>query len=190
MMLSGISNDTMNHGEGWHFSRLGRFLERADKTSRILDVKYFILLPEVSYVGTPFDDVQWGALLRATSGFNAYRQRFGRISPASVAEFLTLDRTFPRAILYSLMAALASLNTINGSPAGTYRDRAEQLLGKLCADMAYTDIDAVFAKGLHEFCDQLQLSINAINDAIGEVFFSYNASGAPLGAVPDVGSNA
>ena len=86
MMIDGITDGTMNHGEGWHFTRLGRFLERADKTSRILDVKYFILLPDTSYVGTAIDDVQWVALLRATGGYSAYRQRYGRISPANVAE--------------------------------------------------------------------------------------------------------
>jgi uncharacterized alpha-E superfamily protein len=173
MMLGGIHNETMNHGEGWHFSRVGRFLERADKTSRILDVKYFILLPNVSYVGTAYDDVQWGALLRATSGFNAYRQRHGRIVPANVADFLIFDRIFPRSILFSLNAALSSLCSISGTPPGTFRNRAEQRLGKLCATLAYTDIATVFESGLHEFTDDLQLNINHVNDAIGAAFFGY-----------------
>jgi uncharacterized alpha-E superfamily protein len=179
MMLGGISNETMNHGEGWHFSRLGRFLERADKTSRILDVKYFILLPDVSYVGTAYDDVQWGALLGATGGLNAYRQRHGRIYPSNVAEFLLFDRAFPRSILYSLTAAQTSLNSINGTPAGSYHDRAEQLLGKLCAELAYMDMKTVFKIGLHEFTDHLQLDINHINDAIAEIFFGYEPVASP-----------
>ncbi len=179
MMLSGIGNETMSHGEGWPFCRLGRFLERADKTSRILDVKYFLLLPDLTYVGTPYDDVQWGALLRATSGLNAYRQRLGRISPANVANFLILDRVFPRSILFALTAALGSINSINGTPPGTYQDKAEQLLGKLCAELAYSDIDAVFDKGLHEFCDHLQLDVNAVNDAISAKFFGYAISPVP-----------
>ena len=58
-LFVGIADATMSHGEGWHFARLGRLLERADKTSRILDVKYFILLPAAADVGTPFDDIQW-----------------------------------------------------------------------------------------------------------------------------------
>lgn len=61
MLMGGIAHDTMNHDEGWHFFRLRRQLERADKTSRMLDVKYFILLPSIDYVGTPYDDVQWAA---------------------------------------------------------------------------------------------------------------------------------
>src|SRR5258707_1216281 len=82
---------TMSHNEAWHFIRLGTLLERADKTSRILDVKYFILLPSISDVGTPYDDVQWSAVLKSVSGFEMYRQRHGRISPDSIVEFLMLD---------------------------------------------------------------------------------------------------
>ena len=173
MMINGVYDNTMNHGEGWHFSRLGRFLERADKTSRILDVKYFILLPDVGHVGTAYDDVQWGALLRATGGLNAYRQLYGRIVPANVAEFLLFNRRFPRSVLFSLTTALNSLNAINGTPAGTYQDKAEQLLGKLCAEQAYMDISTVFDAGLHQFTDHLQIDINHVNDAISQIFFGY-----------------
>src|SRR6476620_4984610 len=76
----GVTDATMTHGEAWHFCQLGRMLERADKTSRLLDVKYFILLPKVADVGTPFDDIQWLALLRSASALEMYRQRNGRIS--------------------------------------------------------------------------------------------------------------
>ncbi|MGD8835363.1 MAG: alpha-E domain-containing protein [Desulfobacteraceae bacterium] len=173
MTINGVYDDTMNHGEGWHFSRLGRFLERADKTSRILDVKYFILLPDARPVGTAYDDVQWGALLRATGGLNAYRQIYGRIAPANVGEFLLFARRFPRSVLFSLTAALNSLNAINGTPAGTYQDKAEQLLGKLCAEISYMDISTVFKSGLHQFTDQLQIDINHVNDAVSQIFFGY-----------------
>src|ERR1044071_2229871 len=79
-LFTGITDATMTHGEAWHFSRLARKLERADKTSRILDVKYFILLRTVEEVGTPFDDIQWAAVLRSASAFEMYRKRHGRIS--------------------------------------------------------------------------------------------------------------
>ncbi len=62
----------MSHGEGWHFGRLGQLLERADKTSRMLDVKYFLLLPSVDAVGSPIDDIQWVAVLRSASAFEMY----------------------------------------------------------------------------------------------------------------------
>ena len=87
-LFLGITDATMSHGEGWHFARLGRLLERADKTSRILDVKYFMLLPTVAEVGTPFDIIQWSALLKSASALEMYCKRYGRISPDDVGEFL------------------------------------------------------------------------------------------------------
>jgi uncharacterized alpha-E superfamily protein len=104
---------------------------------------------------------------------NAYRQSHGRINPTNVVEFLLFDRVFPRSVLYSLTAAQSSLNCINGTPPGTYQDKAEQLLGKLCAELVYMDISTVFKMGLHEFTDNLQMDINHINDAISEIYFGY-----------------
>src|SRR5207253_1284743 len=71
---------TMSHNEGWHFCRLGRLIERADKTSRILDTKYYLLLPSIDAVGTPYDDIMWAAVLRSTSALEMYRKRFQQIS--------------------------------------------------------------------------------------------------------------
>src|SRR5208282_6410476 len=97
-LFTGVTDATMTHGEAWHFCRLGRKLERADKTSRILDVKYFILLRSVADVGTTFDDIQWAAVLRSASAFEMYRKTHGRIAPRRIVEFLLLNDEFPRAI--------------------------------------------------------------------------------------------
>ena len=104
-LFAGVTDATMTHGEGWHFCQLGRMLERADKTSRIVDVKYFLLLPTLEDVGTTVDDMQWVAVLRSASALEMYRKRHGRLSPSRVVEFLLLDRDFPRAIHFCLMAA-------------------------------------------------------------------------------------
>ncbi len=74
----GLAHTTMSHGQAWHFARLGRMIERADQTSRIIDVKYFILLPSVDDVGTPFDEIQWTAVLGSASALEAYRQEQSR----------------------------------------------------------------------------------------------------------------
>ncbi len=97
-LIHGILHVTMSHNEAWQFIRLGTLLERADKTTRILDVKYFILLPSISDVGTPYDDVQWSAVLKSVSGFEMYRKRYGRIAPDRIVEFLLLDNEFPRVL--------------------------------------------------------------------------------------------
>ena len=94
-LFTGISGNTMSHNEGWHFARLGRYIERADKTSRILDVQYDILLPQVADVGTPLDDLQWSSVLRSVSGFEMYRKRHHGIAPVRVVDFLPLDESLP-----------------------------------------------------------------------------------------------
>ncbi|MGA2663179.1 MAG: alpha-E domain-containing protein, partial [Verrucomicrobiota bacterium] len=134
-LFSGITDATMARSEAWHFSRLGRMVERADKASRILDVKYFLLLRSAQDVGTAFDDIQWVAVLRSASAFEMYRKRHGRISPRGVVEFLMLDREFPRAIQFCLLAARDSLHAISGTPLGTFRHAPEKLLGQLCSDL-------------------------------------------------------
>jgi uncharacterized alpha-E superfamily protein len=168
----GVTDATMTHGEAWHFCQLGRMIERADKTSRILDVKYFILLPKLTDVGTPFDDIQWLALLRSASALEMYRQRHGRISPVNVVKFLVLDREFPRSVLHCLTRANESLHSISGTNTGGFCNSAEQRLGQLRAELAYTQAEAVVASGLHEFVDDFQRRLNLVGDAIYDAFFA------------------
>lgn len=182
-LFEGITDATMSRNEAWHFGRLGRKLERADKTSRILDVKYFILLPAVTEVGTPFDDLQWSALLRSVGALEMYRKRHGRIAPDRVAEFLVLDRHFPRSILYCLTKAEESLNAITGSTPGTYANRPEQLVGRLRSHLAFTPITDVIGVGLHEFLDALQAEMNRLDDAIFETYFALRPPGEAEPAV-------
>ena len=168
----GVTDATMTHGEAWHFARLGHMIERADKTSRILDVKYFILLPTPHDVGTPYDDVQWLALLRSASALAMYRQRHGQISPTNVVQFLVLDPEFPRAVLYCLTRANESLHAISGTPPGSFSNLPEQRLGQLRAELAYTRADEIIAQGLHEFVDHLQAELNLVGDSVFETFFA------------------
>ena len=172
-LFNGVTAATMTHGEPWRFFHMGRMLERADKTSRILDVKYFILLRSAQDIGTPFDDIQWAAVLRSASAFEMYRKRHGRISPKGVVEFLLLDREFPRAIHFCLLAARDSLHAISGTPSGTFRYAPEKLLGQLCSDLSFTSVDEIINAGLHEYLDDLQTSMNRVSAGIYETFFAF-----------------
>jgi uncharacterized alpha-E superfamily protein len=171
-LFQGLTDSTMSHNEAWHFIRLGQALERADKSTRLLDVKYFILLPSLSDVGTPYDDVQWSAVLKSVSAFEMYRKRHGRISPRKIAQFLLLDNEFPRAVRYCLGRADRSLHTITGSPAGTFSCSSEQRLGLLRSELDYASVDSIFAGGLHEFLDGLQAKMNKIDDCVSSDFFA------------------
>jgi uncharacterized alpha-E superfamily protein len=169
-MFQGITDATMSHNEAWHFVRLGRQLERADKTSRLLDVKYFMLLPSATEVGTPYDDLLWSAVLKSVSGFEMYRQSRGQISPREVVDFLVLDRDFPRSIKHSIARVDDSLKTI--------MDGAEPpcdsaiLLGQIRNELEEMDVDQMIRSGLHEFLDKFQLSLNAVGAGLQRDFFA------------------
>jgi uncharacterized alpha-E superfamily protein len=169
-LFNGITDGTMTHGEGWHFANLGRLLERADKTSRILDVKYFILLPNLSDMGTSLDDLQWSAVLRSVSGLETYRKRFHSMVPKQIVEFLVLDREFPRAIQYCIIHADDSLHEIAGTPVGSFANPTEQWLGRLRSQLAWMEVETIVQRGLHEFIDGLQDQLNSIGDAIYDTF--------------------
>ncbi len=165
-LFQGITDATMSHNEAWHFLRVGRKLERADKTSRILDVKYFLLLPSVKDVGTPYDDIHWSAVLKSVSGFEMYRKKYGRITPRNVVEFLVMDREFPRAIQYCISEANESLHKITGTPIDAFRFRSEQVLGMLESELNYGVVDDILVNGLHEYLDTLQGKMNNVDNAL------------------------
>ncbi len=177
-LFNGILDATLSHAAGWHFANLGRLLERADKTSRILDVKYFTLLPSLQDVGTTLDDLQWSSVLRSVSAFEMYRKRFHGITIHRVIDFLMLDRSFPRSVLFCVDWADHSLHQISGSQLGSYCNPAEQKLGRLKADLAFADVNTIINQGFHEFIDGLQCNINGVGVAIHDTFFAVRSVGA------------
>lgn len=170
--LVGLTYATMSHGEAWHFSRIGRLLERADKTSRIVDVQYFLLLPNLSDVGGSLDVVRWSALLKSATALEMYRREHGRIEPTTVARFLILDRRFPRSMHFCVIHSQESLREIAGSHSGTFQYRSEQLLGRLRSEMDYTHIKDIVDRGMHEFIDDFQVRLNEIGAALHKDFFT------------------
>lgn len=171
-LFTGIAHNCMPHGEVWHFARLGRFIERADKTLRVLDAKTFMELPSRLDVGDALDAIQWAALLRSVSAFEAYRKRHGTIEPDRVAQFLVLDRECPRAVLYCVHAAEDSLHAISHTPEDSFSNRAEQRIGQLASELAYADIQTIIAEGLHDYLDDLQAKLNKVGDAIFDTYFA------------------
>ena len=169
-LFQGVTDATMTHNEAWHFMRMGRKLERADKTSRLLDVKYFMLLPSVADVGTPYDDIHWSAVLKSVSGFEMYRKKYGRITPADVVEFLVMDPEFPRAVRFCIKSASDSLHAITRTPTGAFRYRSEQLMGLLRAELDFASVESVIRSGLHEYLDGLQMKMNEIDQCLASDF--------------------
>lgn len=170
--FDGIMDATYSHEEGWHFGIMGRYIERADKTARILDMKYYYLLPKIQDVNSPLDMIQWSSLLRSASAYEMYRKKYGKLETKNIIKFLALNRDFPRSIHYCLIAAEKSLHTITGTSISSFSTEAEKELGKLRSEMDYTDIDDIMNQGLHEYLDAFEVKHSAVSNIIFETFFA------------------
>jgi uncharacterized alpha-E superfamily protein len=170
-LLYGIFDTSISRAEGFHFGNIGKLIERADKTSRVLDVKYHMLLPTPGSVGTSLDLLQWAALLKSVSAYDMYRKRYGKLTIMDISEFLILDKYFPRSMLHCLINAEKSLNAITGRTSG-YTNSSEKELGLLKSQLEYTGIKEIFDSGVHEYLDNFQARLNKVSSAIFESFFS------------------
>ena len=170
-LITGVTDATMSHGEAWHFARMGRLIERADKTSRVLDVEAYF--QPASAAGTA------SAVLESASALEMYRKEYGAVSRRNVAEFLILDRGFPRAMHFCLIKAEESLLAVTGGVKGAYSNPAEQRIGRLRSELDYGGIDEILAGdgGLHGFIDAFQSRLNGASHAIHDTFFAL----APVG---------
>ncbi|AYV57142.1 alpha-E domain-containing protein [Leptospira kmetyi] len=172
LLFYGCQEATIARDEVWYFAQLGRYLERADKTARILDMKYFILLPSHD-VGSNLDLIQWLSLLKSTSAHEMFNRIYQKITPKNIAEFLILDRQFPRAVRFSLRKIFDSLKVLSGTDPDEYSCEAEKRVGVLLSELSYTSVEEIFNSGMHEYLDKLQLQINGIHDRIDERYFRF-----------------
>jgi uncharacterized alpha-E superfamily protein len=151
LLFNGAYASTMLRNDAFYFTRLGTFIERADNTARILDVKYYVLLPQHEGVGGALDYYQWQAILRSVSALRAYHWVYhDRLKPWLIAELLLLRPEMPR----SLMACHDQIGQYLGLIADAYggkRGECHRLAGALHSDLRYGRIQDIFQSGLHEF---------------------------------------
>lgn len=168
-LFRGVTFGTMLRDEGYHFIRLGTFMERADNTARLLDVKYHTILPSVEDVGGAVDYYQWGSLLRSLSGFGSYRRIYSdHITPYRVAELLILRDDMPRA----LHACMNEIYGILQKLCENSRMEAERLAGEIHAQLHYGRTEQIFAAGLHEYLMAFLDKINALGNEIDRQFLT------------------
>jgi len=166
--LIGLSYSTLIHNEGWWFAQVGKLIERADKTSRILDLRYKTL-PEKGAPQTvsETDALEWSAILRSCSAWDAYKTIHGaEVSPRLVAEFLLLNEDFPRSVHFCVGEFNNALRKISGVAEGKFSNDAEKLAGRLVAELQFSTIDEIFDAGLHGYLDGLQGKLNDIGGAL------------------------
>ncbi|MEE9905472.1 MAG: alpha-E domain-containing protein [Chlorobium sp.] len=178
-LFQGITDNIFSRTEGWEFIQIGKYLERADNTARLIDVKYHMLLPregrEHDPVHDSFDTIQWMAVLKSCSALEAFRKVYlSKIDPENILWFLVLDRTFPRSIAFSIYAAQEALWRISGSSRHRYANNADRLIGKMEAELIYTTVEDMYNKGLHSFLEEIEQGLNRIGEQIHLLYFAYH----------------
>lgn len=162
MLVHGAIIGTMPRDEGFHFARAGTFIERADDVARLLDIKYYLLLPSLNYVGSSLDTGQWDSVLRAVSGDRAYRWlNNARIDARGIVQFLVFDTRFPRSLAYchtALRDHLDSIARIHG-----HEGTSHSLMREAAQQLEEIGLDGVFERGLHRFL----LDFLATNGKVG-----------------------
>ena len=180
LQLIGLNYSTLIRNEGWWFTQTGKFIERADKTSRILDVRYHTLpergLPEAV---SQAEALEWSAILRSCSGWDAYKSTYGaEVHPKLVAEFLLLNDDFPRSVRFCVSKLNEALRRISGVAEARFSNDAEKLAGRLVAELQFCTIEEVFEVGLHVYLDQLQAKLNSIGEALFNAYIFHAFSTA------------
>ncbi len=180
MAIFGIASETMPRDAGWRFLMLGRLLERAEMTCRLIDVRYGQLDalsaprgPEVPAGDGGFH--HWVAVLKSASAFEAYRRRYrASTAPADVIEFLLLADDLPRSVLSALNSSMRQLEALADGRPG----RALRLLGRTTSSLAYRDVAELLDEDLHVFLEDVQLRIQQVAEAVADEFFRRQPPGA------------
>jgi uncharacterized alpha-E superfamily protein len=173
-LLYGVGEATMPRDEAWDFFQLGRCLERASQTGRILDVKYHILLPTPEHIGTPIDGAHWAAILKSCSGYEVFHKHRGTTDLGmTVAEFLIFDNLFPRSIRHCLNTCRRASHRISGRKKNQPGNDAERRLDALFDWLNLVTIDDLVRSGLHESLTSVIDRIQDIGEAIHRTYFDF-----------------
>ena len=171
-VVRGALHGTMLRNDVFSFARLGSAVEQADNTARILDVKYYVLLPSAAFVGTSIDNTQWEVILRSVSAERSYRWlNAGETTAMGIAEFLILDARMPRSLAFCADKVNQSLHLLE-QEYGTRQDsqiQAENIRNRMHA----TSIQQIFQTGLHEFLGAFVADMNTLSAQIEKDFRFY-----------------
>jgi uncharacterized alpha-E superfamily protein len=170
--LQGLIDSTIPRNEGWYFLQAGKYIERGDKTTRILDLLHQGL-PEkgVPQVLNQKDAIEWAAVLRSCSAWDAYRHIHGvDVGPRRVSELLLLSPEFPRSVRFCVGELDSVLRSLSGVPPGRFWNDAEKLSGRLLSDLRFSEVSDIFERGLHGYLDDLQAQLNDIGKALFDIY--------------------
>src|SRR5579883_3410440 len=173
-LFSGLCETTMNHGHGWYFIQLGRYIERAMCLASLLDVHFLELLGAGGEGPEPGDHLEWIGLLRSCTAFESYCKVYtADLSPDRIAEFLILNSEFPHSIRFSIHRMQEALQRIHEQSIASRPDRLERLAGRLKSSLDYSQIDEILAGGLHPYLDSVQRQCAQIHNTMHQVYITY-----------------
>jgi uncharacterized alpha-E superfamily protein len=165
--IYGVAESMLPRNETWWFYLLGRYLERADNTSRIIDIKYFMILPGIQQVGSSLDIIQWASVLRSCSAFEAFRRsRRGQLTLERVVDYLLRDVDFPRTVLAAIISAENCLLKICANIPDPTANPAVQLLAATRAHVEQGSVESIIRGGLHEYLDNIQVRVSTVHAAV------------------------
>jgi uncharacterized alpha-E superfamily protein len=177
-LFQGITDSTMTHGEGWHFIRVGRFMERVQQNTTLIDshFKEFFKV-DIDRVNES-EHMEWIGLLRSCTAFEAYCKVYtAELKPERVAEFLLLNPEFPHSVRFGVDRLRGSLESVYQAAARRKPDRLVKLAGRLTATMSYTPLEEVVSN-LHEFCIGIRRLCAQIHAGVYQVYITYPVEAA------------
>lgn len=174
-LFHGIMENTLSRHEGWHFLQAGRYLERADNTARLLDVKCQLLGVNENDHQESTDVIQWMAVLKSCSALEAFRKVYlAKIEPGSIVDYLVLDRAFPRSIYVCISAIEEALWKISGGSRHNYANNADRLVGQMMAELSYLTVNDIYERGVSIFLADLQGRLAKIGNQVHQIYFAYH----------------
>ena len=186
--FQGVTDSTMSHGEGWQFIQVGRFLERANATARLLEASQDDLWAQPDRAGESNQYLEWMGLLRSCTAFEAYCKVYtADLTPERILEFLLLDAEFPHALRFSIECvecALDKISTKSGSKTASSKTRGEQLhriAGRLSAQLNFAGMDELLSSNIVEYLRSIQQQCQAIHESIYELYVDYQIQMALAG---------
>ena len=172
MLFQGLTDQTLQHDQRWHFTQLGKYLERIDVTARVLGIRYALLKTAEHKLETPIRNIHWTSLLRSCGTIEAYRRmHIGDMDPVRVATFLLLEENFPRSVRFCVTQAHAAAAAIRAEVNPRGIDPAERALGRLKIQLEYAEAGEIVRPGVPQYCDRIQNDVAEAAMAIQKTYF-------------------
>jgi uncharacterized alpha-E superfamily protein len=172
MLFQGLTDQTLQHDQRWHFTQLGKFLERIDITGRVISGMFATLKSIESKLEAPIRNIHWMSVLRACCSIEAYRRNnVGDMDSMRVASFLILEPDFPRSIRFCVSAAHAAIAAIRAEVNAHGIDPAERALGRLKTQLEYAESSEIAKPGVQQYCDRIAADIAEAAVAVQATYF-------------------